>query len=176
MQAIAGWTSQATAPTIQIPPFLAPEREGELAARVVGEVLRQHYAPALRMSKFLCFMAAGRRTQWEAWASTLHGFAGSMFQHPFIALANAVGLDEANERIEAFGKAFAKSLEQGLDGLDAGRLPGSSFSGRDQARMLDWLQLLEQVDAKLTNVLDPMYGPRKKAGLFSRPRWIAPIG
>lgn len=174
MQVARPSTTQPATPTVQIPPFVAPEREGELAARVIGEVVRQQYAPALRVSMYLCFMAAGRVAAWQEWRSTLQGFGGSMFQHPFMALAEQIGLDEANERIGAFGKAFAENFEQGLDAVQAGRLPGSGFSARDQARMQDWLALLEKVDDSLTGLLDQMYGPRKKPGWFHSPRWVAP--
>jgi hypothetical protein len=154
MQASSPTRSQPASSMFPIPPFLAPEREGELAARVIGEVMRQGYAPAVRASTYLSLQAGGRATTWQAWSSSLHGFAGSMFQHPFVALVEAVGLDAANERIEVFGRAFAASFEQGLDLVAAGTLPGSTFTDRDQARMRDWLRLLEEVDDKMSPILD----------------------
>jgi hypothetical protein len=165
----------AGASTVTIPPFVAPDREGELAARVVGEVQRQEYSPAIRAATFLSFMAAGRRMEWRAWRDTLQGFAGSMFQHPFIALGEAVGLEEANRRIGSFGAAFAPSFEAGLDRVAAGEMPGGTFTPRERERMADWLQLLEKVDSSLP-VLDALYGPRRRPGPFSRPRLQLPGG
>jgi hypothetical protein len=76
-------------------------REGELAARTIGAVIRQKYGPALRVARYICFMAEGRVAEWEAWQQTLRGFANSMFQHSYIALGEELGLEAANVKIGA---------------------------------------------------------------------------
>jgi hypothetical protein len=143
-------------------------REGELAARTIGAVIRQEYGPALRVARYICFMAEGRATEWEAWQQTLRGFANSMFQHSYIELGDQIGLEEANIKIRAFAKAFIPSFERDIDAVVAGTLKATFLDEPDQARMRDWLRLLEKSDRALNPVLASMYGQPPRKGLFER--------
>ena len=143
-------------------------REGELAALTIGAVIRQKYGPALRVARYICFMAEGRVAEWEAWQQTLRGFANSMFQHSYIALGEELGLEAANVKIGAFAKAFIPSFERDLDAVIAGTLKSTLLDERDQARMRDWLRLLEKSDQALNPTLTSLYGQAPRKGLFER--------
>jgi hypothetical protein len=142
--------------------FLAPAREGQLAARVIAEVIRQDYRPALRMAGYIRWMAQGRSRGWEAWQMTRDGFTKSMFHRSFLALGDQAGLEEANAQIRAFAKDFIASFDKGMDELVAGTLRPVPLDDRDKSRMRDWLVLLEESERALNSVLVTVFGPQKR--------------
>lgn len=141
-------------------------REGKLAARTIYEVVRQKHAPALRIARFMCFMAEGRRAAWEAWTEIQRDFGQSMFQDPFIALGEQLGLDEANVQIRAFAKEFCASFERDMDAVVGGSLTLDALDETDRGRMRDWLSLMEKFDRAWNPTLTGLYGPSPRKGLF----------